>query len=144
MGGSGGIFLAAYDPSGNYLWAKTTGSSGDSGAAVAIDGNGNLAVTGRAASAIYFGGSQSLFGNGQANCFIASFTISGNTAPIYRWTKYFGTTTDGASAGNAVGLDPAGDVLAGGLFMSTIDFGGVSATAAMAGYSSAFAVKYAR
>jgi hypothetical protein len=144
MGGSGGVFLAAYDPSGNYLWAMTTGGSGDSGAAVTIDNNGNMAASGRASYALYFGGTQSLLGNGQVNAFVASFTISGNTPPTYRWAKYLGATTDGASAGGAVGLDSIGDVLVGGSYMSTIDFGGVSATAAMAGYSSAFAAKYAR
>jgi len=41
-------------------------------------------------------------------------------------------------------LDSVGDVLIGGSFMSTIDFGGVSVTAAMGGYSSAYAVQYAR
>jgi hypothetical protein len=141
---AGGIYLAAYDPSGNYLWAKTTGGSGDSGAAVTIDANGNMAVTGRASNGIYFGGSQSFIGNGQANCFVASFTISGNSAPAYRWTQFYGNGTDGASAGNAVGIDPSGSVIAGGLFMGTIDFGGTSATAAMAGYSSAFLTKYSR
>jgi hypothetical protein len=142
--GSGGIFMAGFDGSGNYLLAVATGGSGDSGAAVKIDGSGNLALTGRASSGIYFGGTQSFLSNGQANGFTASFKISGNTAPTYRWTKYYGPGTDGASVGNAIALDPSGQVLMGGSFMATIDFGGGPITAGMAGYSSGYLVKYAQ
>jgi len=82
-----------------------------------------------------------LFRNGQVNGFVASFSISGNSAAVYRWTKYFGEGTGGASARNAVALDPTGQVLAGGSFLATIDFGGISATAGMAGYSFCFCGK---
>jgi hypothetical protein len=140
--GGGGVFVAGFTGSGTYLWAKTTGGAGDSGSSVKADANGNLVVAGRASSALYFGGSQSLFGNGQVNCFVATFTLSGNSSPTYRWMNYFGTGTDGSSNGNAVAMDSTGQVIVGGSYMATVDFGGTSFTAGMAGYSSAFLGRY--
>jgi len=43
----GGAFLSKFDSSGNFLWAKTWGGSEfDSGNGVAVDGSGNVYVTG--------------------------------------------------------------------------------------------------
>src|SRR5206468_10370524 len=117
----GGIFVAAYDPSGNYLWAKTTGGGTDVGRAVRIDSNGNLVLAGTSAYGIYFGVPPVLGGNGQPNGFCAAFTISGNTPPSNRWREVLGYGTDGASGGNAIALTLSGDVLFGGTFMATID-----------------------
>src|SRR5258708_8667632 len=46
ISGSGGIYLAAYDPSGNYLLAQTAGAGSDFGAAGPIGDSGNMVVTG--------------------------------------------------------------------------------------------------
>jgi len=141
---NGGIYLAGFDPSGNYLWATATGGGGDAGMGVSIDSSGNLALTGKASYAIYFGGSLSLLGNGQMNVFVAAFTLSGNSAPAYRWAKTVGATSSGASVGNAVALDPLGHILVGGSFTAGVDFGGISATAGAPGYSSGFLTQYSR
>lgn len=145
---SSGIFIVALEPTaGGFLWQIGTGGSGDSGASVFADANGNLGITGRASSAVYFGGTKSLFGNGQVNCFIAAFTLSGNSLPIWRWTKYYGDGYDGASNGNCVFFDKAGNLLAVGAFLSTEDFNPEGSTpfvktAGQAGYSSGFLTKY--
>src|SRR5262249_29635396 len=44
--GSSGFFLNAYDPNGGALWNYTLGNSGNAGYAIAVDGSGNLALTG--------------------------------------------------------------------------------------------------
>lgn len=45
--GSGDIFVAKYDPSGNFLWARQAKDLGnDSGSAISLDGAGNAYVTG--------------------------------------------------------------------------------------------------
>src|SRR5262245_21385123 len=49
--GSGGIFLNAYDPLGNSLWAKGFGGPGDAGQPISVNGSGELAITGQSGSA---------------------------------------------------------------------------------------------
>ena len=45
--GNADIFLAKYDASGNYVWAKSMGGTGgDLGNSLALDGSGNVVVTG--------------------------------------------------------------------------------------------------
>jgi len=140
---NGGIYVAGYDPLGNYLWDQVTGAGGDVGTEVKIDGSGDLAVTGKSAGGIYFGGSTYLAGNGLANFFVASFGISGNVLPTYRWAKVLGAGTNGASMGSAVGFGSSGQVLGAGSFTGTIDFGGTSATS-VAGYTAGFVAEYSK
>jgi len=121
---NGGIFLAAYDPSGNWLWNKAYGASGDSGMAVSVDRNGNLALTGRANSGLDLAGTGAYNpGNGY---FIASFGSSGNSAPACRWSKRSSGT--GFSIGSGVAFDSLGHIVTGGSFYLTADFGGISVT----------------
>jgi hypothetical protein len=142
-----GIFLAGYDPAGNCLWARATGAFPDAGRAVRIDARGNLVVAGSAASAVDFG--VSVPGNLQINAFAATFTISGNAAPTYRWLKYFGAGgalvdrwSVGASTGSDAALDPSGNVSLAGSFFEAIDFGGVSINGGP--FNNAFTAKYTR
>jgi len=49
------IFLSKFDWSGNFVWARTWGGSvGDEGEAVAVDGSGNLYVTGSFSDTVDF------------------------------------------------------------------------------------------
>ena len=144
-GGNGGIFLSAFDPSGQTnLWTITTGSGSDAGTAISVDANGNLAVTGKAFDGIYFGGTQMLLGNGQYNAFLATFTLSGNSAAVYQWGKYFGYNSATAqSGGTGVAIDSLGHVIMGGSMSGTIDFGGASISVP-SGYNAAFTAQYSR
>jgi len=122
----GGIFIAAYDASGKYLWAITNGGTSEYGAAVAIDGSGNLVVTGRTVSGIYFGpGSQALPGAGAVCYWVVGFTISGNSAPACRWGK---CSTVTAGAGTGVALSATGQVLVSGSYQQQTDVGGTIIT----------------
>jgi hypothetical protein len=124
------MFLAGYDPAGNFLWVKTYGGmyagyAMDQGNAVKIDANGNLVVTGLKGSPWNMGGS-TVSGSG---LFVASYSISGNLAPVSRWIKLPATGTTGGSLGNGVTIDRLGHVSATGSFNNgTVDFGGISAT----------------
>jgi hypothetical protein len=122
--GNGGIFLAAYDASGNWLWNKAYGASGDSGTAVSVDRNGNLALTGQANSITDFTGT-GVYTSG-SGYFIASFGSSGNSAPTCRWTKRSSGT--GFSFGSGVAFDSLGRIVTAGSFYLTADFGGISVT----------------
>ncbi len=146
-GGSGGgltLFLAGYGPLGNLLWLKTgggdTAGDGDSGYGVKIDGSGNLALTGQFDSAMNFGTWPQdpwLLGKGY---FVASFGISGDAMPTYRWTKRASGLQQ--SCGTAVALSSTGKVIPVGCFSGTVDFGGVSATASGVGVTAGFGVQY--
>jgi len=142
---SGGIFLAGYDGNGNPLWSMGYGSPStvDSGLGVCVDGNGNLIFTGQAyAGAMDFGGGW-LIGNGNPDYFVAGFNLSGTAAPAYRWSRRAGSGMNGVSIGSAITLDTQGHVFTGGSFQMTVDFGGISSTAAPT-TSSAFVVQYQR
>lgn len=119
----GGIFLAAYDQSGNYRWAKTpnVATSGyldfDRGNAVTVDGTGDIYYTGLIGSAAYFGGDQMLVGS--ADYFVASVTSAGT----YRWAK---RASGAGSAGRAIALDTFGHVITAGEIMNgTVHFDGL-------------------
>ena len=93
---------------------------------------GNLVLSGKAASGIYFGGDRMLLGNDQPDMFMASFKInplSPNLEPAYQWSKILGTGSTEASQGNAIALDPSGQVLTAGSFLDTVDFWGSALTA---------------
>src|SRR5439155_15052580 len=120
----GGIFIAAYDTAGNYLWAKTpnmsfNGATDEVGYAVTIDGTGNVYFTGKCNSPVFFGGSQILSG-GQAS-FVASVTSSGT----YRWAK---RSSGAGSAGNWIACDTLGHVVTTGYVSNgTVYFDGTTA-----------------
>jgi hypothetical protein len=112
---SGGIFLAAFDSSGNTLWALTPNFSGfsgnDKGYAVSVDASGNIFWMGQMVSTLYFGGPTTLLA--AHNCFVASHTSAGT----YRWAK---GDSGASSYPGGVALDSLGHVLAGGSFVGTL------------------------
>jgi len=80
-----------------------------------------------------------LYGGG---LFVASYTISGNTAPALRWLKISST---GGCQGIGVALDSLGHVLATGSFnggYGAIDFGGISSPTTPFGSTSGFVSQY--
>ena len=81
------MFVAKLDASGNYLWAQSAGSfyDGEYGYRLALDGSGNLLVTGNYHSTVNFGGT-SISTNGDADIFILKLTPQGNLL----WVKGFG------------------------------------------------------
>jgi hypothetical protein len=131
---NGGFFVAAYDPSGNYLWANAYGASGDAGYAIAADGNGNLAVAGTSSGLIYF--NSALTDESGEGFILTSLTTSG----AFRWAE---RSNQGQSWGYGVSFDPLGHVVAGGSFYYTADFGGVSASTASGAYNG-FVAQYSK
>ncbi len=111
------LFLAKYSPSGQLLWGTSFGSSNfDSLADVAVDGAGNIAITGSTSEAIDFGGGPRPGGRFGGNSFIASFTPDGT----HRWSFELGDA--GPAGGLSVAFDQAGNLLAGGYFTGAVDF----------------------
>jgi hypothetical protein len=127
-------FLAGYDASGNYLWARViSASNGGSGRGVAIDSNGIIAVTGSASGTMDFG-----FGvtSGSTGDFVATYNTSGTSAPMLRWVR-----TPGATGGGRVAFDSAGHLIATGQFRGSVDFGGVAVSTPI-GATDGFVAQY--
>jgi len=113
------MFLAAYDPSGNFLWVKAWGGDlpggTDCGMALRIDASGHLALTGYFSSWMDFNldGLEDAPGSGY---FLATFNLSGNAQPVFQWAK---RSLTGSGIGNAITFDTTGHVLTAGSWTSS-------------------------
>jgi phage-related tail fiber protein len=140
--GNTDIFLAAYDASGNYVWAKRTGgTTNDISTALAVDASGNSYITGSFTGTADFDpgvGTQNLSSAGNDDIFLAKYDASGN----YVWAKSLGGT--GNDIGNALALDASGNTYITGYFTSTADFdpGAGTQTLSSAGNADIFLAKY--
>lgn len=136
--GMNDVYLAKYSASGGFLWAKRFGAANDDlGSSVAVDGGGNVAITGVFYGSVSFGGgSLTNPSNATGDIFVAKFT--GNGAHI--WSKSFG---DGyPDYGNAIAADADGNVLVTGTFNGTVSFGGSALTSASTATSDIFVAEY--
>ncbi len=125
-GGSGGsltnvgtcdIFLAKYDTQGGLLWAKNMGGSRDDrGYGVAVDGSGNVYVTGQflsdTADFNRGGSGGKLINAGGYDVFLAKYDTGGS----FLWAKSMGG--DGEDYGYDVTADESGNVYLTGYFFS--------------------------
>lgn len=126
-GGGGGIaagindvFIAKFAPNGAPLWANVYGSTQhDYALAVAIDASGNVIVTGGFHGTVDFGGG-GLVSAGDLEAFFAKYDANG----AHQWSQRFGGT--GSDVGTELAADASGDIVFGGLFSNTVDFGGGS------------------
>lgn len=135
------VFIAKYDPTGNFLWARQfSGSFLDVPNSIASDAAGNLFITG-----VFFGTSDfnpgpavfNLTSIGNEDAYVVKLNAQGN----FLWAKKWGSTL--FDRGNAVSVDGNGDVYIGGYFRLTVDFDpnvGVSELTA-AGEEDAFVLK---
>ena len=120
--GSYDIYLVSFDSKGKHRWSKGFGNtSGDYGYGLAVDGSGNVYITGSFSYGVSFGG-VTLFPTGSSDLFLASFSPSGS----HRWSKALG----GASSdyGYALATDKAGNVYLTGYVYGPVNFGGGSLT----------------
>jgi Beta-propeller repeat/FG-GAP-like repeat len=120
--GSSDIFVAKYNSSGVLLWAKQAGGTDlDEGSAIAVDGSGNIYVTG------YFEGTAT-FGAGEANqttltavdrgdVFVAKYNSSG----ALQWAKRAGGTE--FEEGFGIAVDGSGNSYITGYFEGAATFG---------------------
>lgn len=131
----GSTFLAKYAArDGSYLWAKAFVTDAFDVAAngVAVDGSGNIALTGVLAGNIDFGGG--LLVGSSADIFMAEFSSSG----AYRWSQRFDAPYP--DAGEGIACDSSNNVLVIGNFSSAVDFGGGVLSG---GFGNAFLAKFA-
>ena len=134
--GSPDVFIAKYDATGNVLWAKSVGGTGDDrGYSVSADAGGNVFVTGYFYSPTLTFSSTILTNSGSGDVFIAKYDATGNML----WAKSVGGINDDYSY--SVSTDKVGNVFVTGYFQShTIAFG--STTLTNAGIINLFIAKY--
>ncbi len=104
---------------GDLLWARRFGDAQDQqwGQAVAVDGQGNIVLTGYFAGVIDFGGG-ALTSEGATDVFVAKLGPNGD----HLWSKRFGDAS--AQLNYGVAVDKEGNVIFAGSFAGSVDFGG--------------------
>jgi Secretion system C-terminal sorting domain/Beta-propeller repeat len=138
--GTSDVFVAKLNSNGTTLWAKSAGGAlSDRGHGIAVDGTGNVFVTGVFGStSINFGtGALTNIASGTTDFFIVKYNTSGTA----QWSKSCGGT--GADTGLSAATDSIGNVYVTGAYASSaINFGTGSLTNAAAGTRDLFVVKY--
>ncbi|MCX6664680.1 MAG: SBBP repeat-containing protein [Euryarchaeota archaeon] len=117
---STGVFVAKYNTNGVIQWASgPTGAGMDDGTGVAVDGDGNVYISGRQGGGLIFGGGITVADEGNmAGVFVAKYS----TAGVIQWAK--GPSGAGWDQGQGVAVDGDGNVYITGYHGSGLDFGG--------------------
>jgi hypothetical protein len=132
------VFIADFNSAGTCQWSKNFGSSlplgGDTFRAVDTDASGNIVVTGSIISSLDFGGGRLSNASGSGAVLVAKYASNG----AYKWAKLYQGSY--GNYGNTIATDNSGNVLVGGSFARSVDFGAGSMSTAT---DSGFAVKLA-
>jgi hypothetical protein len=126
--GSNDVFLAKYAPSGDLLWARKAGGTGnDTAYGLAVDPQGNAYITGSFDNGATFG-SLSLANNSKSDdIFVAKCSSAGD----FVWVRKAGGGED--DVGNGIALDGATNVYVTGYFAGAATFGSTNLTGAGTG-----------
>ena len=131
--GADDIFLAKYGPNGSHKWSKSYGAVlSEYVLDMAVDGSGNIMLTGQFNGIIDFG--VGILTSMNTDGYAAKFNADGATL----WSLRFGGT--GLDTGNSLSVDAGGNILVMGLFTGTANFGGANLVSA--GADDVFLVKY--
>ena len=132
------IFVAKFDSTGTYLWAKRFGSTGDEYAySVAVDSTGNVFLTGLFQGTFNFGGTNLVSTSGGIDTYVAKLSgVDGS----HIWSENFPINSSN-DIGNGIAVDPSGNPIFTGSFLGAINFGG--GVLSSAGSEDVFLVKLA-
>ena len=113
-------FFAKYDASGVYLWANLIASATSFGSSIAVDGSGNVFITGYFTTIADFdpgAGTAIITLTGTASdIFFAKYNASG----AYLWAQNIGSTQ--SDIGQSIAVDGSANVYITGQFTGTADF----------------------
>ncbi|MCO6459754.1 MAG: hypothetical protein J5I93_31060, partial [Pirellulaceae bacterium] len=117
------VFVAKYTAGGALIWARSfqgnlnpdDGPVGDQGRGLAIDGTGNVYVSGTFRHTVNFG-STVLTSNGEDDVFVAKLDPGGGVL----WAVGFGGA--GVEENTGLAIDAAGNVYTAGRFIDSVDF----------------------
>lgn len=114
------IYISKLDVNGNFVWAQQIGAvSSDFGRSIAVDGSGNILVTGSFQGTADFNagaGVNNLTSFGSNDIFVLKLNALGN----FIWAKNMGGTID--DIGHSIATDVSGNVYTTGYFTGTADF----------------------
>jgi fibronectin type 3 domain-containing protein len=120
--GGNDVFVARYTAAGVHQWSTRFGDANDQRAyAAAVDGAGNVVLTGYFNGAVSFGGT-TFTNTGGADIFLVKLTAGG----AHAWSKAFGTGLAYGEMGEAVAIDAAGNVVLTGEIVENVNFGGTT------------------
>jgi uncharacterized membrane protein YqhA len=118
--GSNDIFISKLDASGNFIWAKSMGGTGQDGSSsITVGGSGNIYTTGSFSGTVDFdpgAGTNNLTSVGSSDIFISKLDPAGN----FDWAKSMGGT--GQDASSSITADGSGNLYTTGSFFGTVDF----------------------
>ncbi|MEW6469211.1 MAG: SBBP repeat-containing protein [Bacteroidota bacterium] len=114
-------YIAKLDTGGNLVWARQLGNnrSPDVANSVAVDKTGNVYITGRFSDTADMDPGPGVFNLVAAGCwdiFVLRLDAFGNLI----WARQMGGSL--WDEGNAITVDPAGNIYIAGSFLSTVDF----------------------
>jgi hypothetical protein len=112
------IFLAKYDPNGNFMWVKTAGGPGrDEPKQILCDANGNIYMCGFFSPGASFGSQAVNAPNGYYETFVTKYDANGNLS----WVTTGGGDYDDVAWGMA--MDKNGNLVVSGEFNASAFFG---------------------
>lgn len=124
------IFIAKYSAAGVLRWAKRSGGSGiDMGNSAAVDGSGNMIITGRCEGDVDFNNDGDLAGSGESgsgiyaggDAFVLKLDSDGN----YLWSKRLGGgNTTNFDEGQYARIDNNENVIITGMIFGNADLNG--------------------
>jgi hypothetical protein len=122
--GNRDLLIALLDPHGEPIWAKRFGGVyHEVGVGLAVDGAGDLIVTGSFDDEIDFGGGP-MRAAGQSDAFLLKLDAAGR----HLWSRRIGDKEE--DVGSSVAVDRYGNVIAAGWFWYEADLGGPKLTSA--------------
>jgi len=114
------VFLTKFDYDGDFSWVLTWGgTASEEGRAVAVDGYGNILVSGTFDGSVDFDpgtGIDEHASNGQVDIFVSKFDYNGD----FSWARTFGGSLYDDNLG--VSGDTQGNIIVTGWFQDTVDF----------------------
>jgi len=116
-GGWEDVYVSKHNAAGAHQWTTTFGGTGrTAGHGLAVDGSGNVYISGRFLDTVNLGA-----GNVTSNGGWDGFFLKLNSSGAHQWTTTFGDTSN--DMGWGVAVDGSGNVYAIGYFVGTVDFG---------------------
>lgn len=111
------LFVAKLDPSGDHLWSKSANATNAAEAlGVAVDGAGNVLVTGSFRSSVTLGESPRTT---EGDKDILLIRLDENGVPL--WSEDYGDDAD--QEGASIAVDLAGNILVTGSFLGSLEIG---------------------
>ncbi|MDJ1479528.1 SBBP repeat-containing protein [Cytophagaceae bacterium YF14B1] len=132
--GNNDIFIAKYDSTGQLLWAKIAGCTGQAAALdIAIDLSGNPYITGYFFGSITFGTTTMTTHDKGLAMYVAKYNADGDL----QWAQK--ASGDGSISAESIALDKSGNIYITGSFHTNATFGTITLTST--GYT-VFIAKY--